>query len=179
MSKITIAILLAVALTSCGGNSSTATTQTTQTPPPTTTPPPTQDTWLVAELLIFAFMDSADKDLQSKFTTKYTATVNLLASQGMLNSGNAVIAIHADAEAEINQFISDLHDFVWTVAISNRIDEIGMTALMNDFKSRQLTYFNTYPYAFSTFFVNLLLPMISDTLDTAYSTELLIMAQLW
>jgi len=48
------------------------------------------------------------------------------------------MAFHADAEAEISHFIAVTHDFVWSVAVSNRIDENGMTALMNDYKSRQL-----------------------------------------
>ena len=53
-----------------------------------------------------------------------------------------------------------------------------MTALMNDYKSRQLIVFYKYLLGLSSTVTGPLISMISDTLDTAYPNELLVMFQL-
>jgi hypothetical protein len=169
-----LAVVYSIALLGCGGGDYS----TTPEPSKTTTSAQPQDSWIAAELLIATFMDSADASLQSRFGARFANTVATLASQGLLNSDAAPMAFHADAEAEISQFIAVTHDFVWSVAVSNRIDEIGMAALMNDYKSRQLIVFNKYLYGLSSTVADSLISMISDTLDTAYSNELHVMSQL-
>ena len=169
-----LAVVYSIALLGCGGGDYSATPE----PSKTTTSAQPQDSWIAAELLIATFMDSADASMFSRFGARFANTVATLASQGLLNSDAAPMAFHADAEAEISQFIAVTHDYVWSVAVNNRIDEIGMTVLMNDYKSRQLIDFSKYLYGLSSTVADLLISMISDTLDTAYSNELLAMSQL-
>jgi hypothetical protein len=169
-----LAVVYSIALLGCGGGDYS----TTPEPSKTTTSAQPQDSWIAAELLIATFMDPADASLFSGFGVRFANTLSTLASQGLLNSDAAPMAFHADAEAEISQFIAVTHDFVWSVAVNNRIDEIGMTALMNDYKSRQLIVFNKYRYGLSSTVADSLISMISDTLDTAYSNEIHVMSQL-
>ena len=169
-----LAVVYSIALLGCGGGDYSATPE----PSKTTTSAQPQDSWIAAELLIATFMDSADASMFSRFGARFANTVATLASQGLLNSDAAPMAFHADAEAEISQFIAVTHDYVWSVAVNNRIDEIGMTVLMNDYKSQQLIDFSKYLYGLSSTVADLLISMISDTLDTAYSNELLAMSQL-
>ena len=169
-----LAVVYSIALLGCGGGDYSATPE----PSKTTTSAQPQDSWIAAELLIVTFMDSADASMFSRFGARFANTVATLASQGLLNSDAAPMAFHADAEAEISQFIAVTHDYVWSVAVNNRIDEIGMTVLMNDYKSRQLIDFSKHLYGLRSTVADLLISMISDTLDTAYSNELLAMSQL-
>ena len=66
------------------------------------------------------------------------------------------------------------------MANNHRIDNRGMEALMNDYKTKQGVYFDNYDYLVRDDLLNdyVYLP-IHDLLDTAYAVELLLMPQLW
>jgi len=159
-------VLLITILASCGGNSSNDTNSAV--------------TWTEAESLIDSYMKLAEQDFQKSYNALAGTRVAFFAASGASSPTFASI-VASEADVPVDDFIEDVHQYVFNLAVTRRIDRDGMTQLMEKYRQSQISYVEDYVinrYGQSNFDNNVGVG-VENLIGNKFDKELLVMAQLW